>query len=111
MEPDWSQRRLHFVGVGGAGMSGLALIAQALGAQVTGSDRAESAYTARLREHGIEPVIGHAATNLPADALLPIRPALPDPNFVAQRIGLCHKPPHADAPLHWPSRVHSQVMR
>jgi UDP-N-acetylmuramate--alanine ligase len=65
---DWSSRRLHFVGIGGAGMSGLALVAQALGAQVTGSDRAESAYTARLREHGIEPTIGHAAANVPAGA-------------------------------------------
>src|SRR5207249_2188932 len=60
---DWSSRRLHFVGIGGAGMSGLALIAGALGAQVTGSDRAESSYTARLRERGIEPAIGHAAEN------------------------------------------------
>jgi UDP-N-acetylmuramate--alanine ligase len=67
-DPDWSSRRLHFVGIGGAGMSGLALVARALGAQVTGSDRSESSYTARLREHGIEPVLGHAAGNVPADA-------------------------------------------
>ena len=80
MEPDWSQRRLHFVGVGGAGMSGLALIAQALGAQVTGSDRAESAYTARLREHGIEPVIGHAAANVPAGAEVVYSTAVPAQN-------------------------------
>jgi UDP-N-acetylmuramate--alanine ligase len=39
-----------------------------LGAQVTGSDRAESSYTERLRERGIEPVIGHAAENVPAGA-------------------------------------------
>jgi UDP-N-acetylmuramate--alanine ligase len=65
---DWSGRRLHFVGIGGAGMSGLALVAQALGAQVTGSDRAESSYTERLREHGIEPVLGHAAANVPDGA-------------------------------------------
>ncbi len=62
---DWSSRRLHFVGIGGAGMSGLALVAKALGAQVTGSDRAESSYVERLREHGIDPVIGHAAANVP----------------------------------------------
>ena len=37
-EPPWSGRRLHFVGIGGAGMSGLAIVARALGAQVTGSD-------------------------------------------------------------------------
>jgi UDP-N-acetylmuramate--alanine ligase len=65
---DWSSRKLHFVGIGGAGMSGLALVAQALGADVTGSDRADSSYTARLREHGIEPVIGHAAANVPEGA-------------------------------------------
>ncbi|HLM50470.1 MAG TPA: Mur ligase domain-containing protein, partial [Solirubrobacteraceae bacterium] len=45
----WAGRRLHFVGIGGAGMSGLALVARALGAEVTGSDRAESSYTERLR--------------------------------------------------------------
>jgi UDP-N-acetylmuramate--alanine ligase len=65
---DWSSRRLHFVGIGGAGMSGLAIVANAIGASVTGSDRAESSYTERLREHGIEPTIGHAAANVPAGA-------------------------------------------
>jgi len=65
---DWSSRRLHFVGIGGAGMSGLALVAHALGAQVSGSDRADSPYCRRLRERGIEPVIGHDADNVPAEA-------------------------------------------
>ena len=65
---DWASRRLHFVGIGGAGMSGLAIIARALGAEVTGSDRAESSYTERLREHGIEPFIGHDAANVPPGA-------------------------------------------
>ena len=55
----FSGRRLHFVGIGGAGMSGLALVARALGAEVTGSDSAESSYSARLREAGIEPRAGH----------------------------------------------------
>jgi UDP-N-acetylmuramate--alanine ligase len=49
-------------------MSGLALIAAQLGASVTGSDRAESAYMPRLRELGVEPVIGHAAGNVPDGA-------------------------------------------
>lgn len=61
----WSDRRLHFVGLGGAGMSGLAIVARALGATVTGSDRADSPYLVRVREAGIEPVIGHAAANVP----------------------------------------------
>jgi len=77
---DWSSRRLHFVGIGGAGMSGLALVSQALGAQVTGSDRADSSYTERLREHGIEPAIGHAAANVPAGAELVYSTAVPPSN-------------------------------
>src|SRR5947208_9986083 len=77
---DWSSRRLHFVGIGGAGMSGLALIALALGAEVTGSDRSESDYTARLRERGIEPVIGHAAENVPDGAEVVYSTAVPPSN-------------------------------
>ncbi|HWC26060.1 MAG TPA: Mur ligase domain-containing protein, partial [Solirubrobacteraceae bacterium] len=50
----WSGRRLHLVGIGGAGMSGLALIADALGAAVTGSDQADSTYLARVRAAGID---------------------------------------------------------
>lgn len=62
-------RRLHFVGIGGAGMSGLALIAHTLGASVTGSDRATGGpYIARLRAAGIEPATGHAAEHVPAGA-------------------------------------------
>ena len=77
---DWSHRRLHFVGIGGAGMSGLALMAQALGAGVSGSDRAESSYTERLLQHGIEPAIGHAAANVPADAEVVYSTAVPPTN-------------------------------
>jgi UDP-N-acetylmuramate--alanine ligase len=65
MSAEWEGRRLHFVGLGGAGMSGLALVARALGASVTGSDRAESSYLARVREAGVEPSLGHAAGNVP----------------------------------------------
>ncbi|HEV7806808.1 MAG TPA: UDP-N-acetylmuramate--L-alanine ligase [Solirubrobacteraceae bacterium] len=65
MSAEWEGRRLHFVGLGGAGMSGLALVARALGASVTGSDRAQSSYLARIREAGIEPSLGHAAANVP----------------------------------------------
>lgn len=64
----WSGRKLHFVGIGGAGMSGLALIALELGAQVSGSDRADSPYQVTLREAGAEIHIGHSADNVPAGA-------------------------------------------
>jgi UDP-N-acetylmuramate--alanine ligase len=76
----WAGRRLHFVGIGGAGMSGLALIAAALGAEVSGSDRAPSSYTERLVEHGIEPVFGHAAANVPAGAEVVYSTAIPADN-------------------------------
>jgi UDP-N-acetylmuramate--alanine ligase len=65
---DWPGRRLHFIGVGGAGMSGLALVCARLGATVSGSDRSDSSYMERLRQAGLEPVVGHDAANLPARA-------------------------------------------
>src|SRR4051812_23270641 len=53
MDQPWSGRKLHFVGILGAGMSGLATVARTLGADVTGSDRA---------------LHGHDAANVPAGA-------------------------------------------
>jgi UDP-N-acetylmuramate--alanine ligase len=73
-------RALHFIGIGGAGMSGLALVARELGASVTGSDQAESSYCARLRAAGIEPVIGHDAANLPEGAEVVVSTAIPEDN-------------------------------
>ena len=76
----WSGRRLHFIGVGGAGMSGLAIVAHALGAEVTGSDRAESSYSERLRAAGITPAIGHDAAHLPDGAEVVVSTAIPEDN-------------------------------
>jgi UDP-N-acetylmuramate--alanine ligase len=76
----FSGRALHFVGIGGAGMSGLALVAHALGASVTGSDLAESSYSGPLRAAGIEPVIGHDAANVPEGAEVVVSTAIPDDN-------------------------------
>jgi len=77
---DWSGRRLHFVGIGGAGMSGLALVCHGLGAAVTGSDRAGSSYMERLRGAGLEPAVVHDTANLPADAEVVVSTAIPDGN-------------------------------
>ena len=60
-------RKLHFVGIGGAGMSGIAEVLHTLGFVVTGSDMNESPAVRHLRELGIEVFIGHDAANL-ADA-------------------------------------------
>ncbi len=76
----WAGRRLHFIGIGGAGMSGLALVARRLGAQVSGSDRAESPYSERLREAGIEPEIGHDAGHLTPGADVVVSTAIADDN-------------------------------
>ena len=77
----WAGRRLHFVGIGGAGMSGLALVAKALGAEVTGSDRAPgSPYAAPLLAAGIVPAAGHDAANVPAGAEVIVSTAIPPDN-------------------------------
>jgi UDP-N-acetylmuramate--alanine ligase len=76
----WAARRLHFIGIGGAGMSGLALVCARLGAAVTGSDRADSSYMERLRRAGIEPSIGHAADNLPDGAEVVVSTAIAEDN-------------------------------
>ena len=65
-ERPWEGRRLHFVGVGGAGMSGYARAAHALGATVSGSDRALTPYLERLGREGVlNASIGHDAANIP----------------------------------------------
>ena len=73
---DWAGRRLHFIGVGGAGMSGLALVCARLGATVTGSDRSDSSYMERLRQAGLEPTVGHDAANLPEGAEVVVSTAI-----------------------------------
>jgi UDP-N-acetylmuramate--alanine ligase len=55
---------IHFVGIGGIGMSGIAEILHNLGYQVQGSDVAESANVRRLRELGVPVTVGHAAENV-----------------------------------------------
>jgi UDP-N-acetylmuramate--alanine ligase len=83
----WAGRRLHFIGIGGAGMSGLALVAHALGAEVSGSDQADSPYCERLRRAGLEPAIGHDAANVPDEGEVVISTAIGEdnPELVAAR--------------------------
>jgi UDP-N-acetylmuramate--alanine ligase len=64
-ERPWAGRRLHLIGLGGAGMSGYARVATQLGAAVSGSDRADSPGLAGLRDLGVEVHVGHDAANLP----------------------------------------------
>ncbi len=68
-------------------MSGLALVARSLGATVTGSDRARSSYSERLREAGVEATIGQEAGGAPAGAEVVVSTAIaPDnPELAAAR--------------------------
>ncbi|NMF97849.1 UDP-N-acetylmuramate--L-alanine ligase [Aromatoleum toluolicum] len=64
-------KRIHFVGIGGAGMSGIAEVLLNLGYTVSGSDLGENAATRRLRALGARVVSGHAAENVAeADAVV-----------------------------------------
>lgn len=57
--------RVHFIGIGGVGMSGIARVAHDQGMQVSGSDLRASRYTDQLQQAGITVCIGHDAANIP----------------------------------------------
>ena len=78
---------LHFVGIGGIGMSGIAEILHALGYSVQGSDIAESPNVVRLREKGMSVHIGHKGENIKGAAVLVVSSAIKkdNPELVAAR--------------------------
>jgi UDP-N-acetylmuramate--alanine ligase len=80
-------RRIHFVGIGGAGMSGIAEVLVNLGYQVSGSDLAPNAATKRLQAMGSEIVFEHKAANVRgADAVVTSTAVRADnPEVVAAR--------------------------
>jgi UDP-N-acetylmuramate--alanine ligase len=80
-------KRVHFVGIGGAGMSGIAEVLATQGYQVSGSDLAASAVTRRLATLGVTVAIGHQAANVAgADAVVVSTAVAADnPEVVAAR--------------------------
>ncbi len=71
--------RVHFVGIGGSGMNGIAKLFLARGATVSGSDRARNAYTDALRDAGATVSIGHDAGNVgDVDAIVVTSALWPD---------------------------------
>lgn len=87
----WDGRRIHLIGIGGAGMSGLAWACHRLGAEVSGSDRSESSYIARLRRAGVGIAVGHDESNLPEGAEVVVSTAIPETNpelAAARELGL-----------------------
>jgi len=78
---------VHFIGIGGIGMSGIAEALHTLGYQVQGSDQSENANVLRLREKGIRTFIGHAEENLGEAEVVVISSAIKrdNPEYVAAR--------------------------
>ena len=71
---------IHFVGIGGIGMSGIAEVMHQLGYSVQGSDVADSYVVEKLRKAGIPVAIGHAADNLAEAAVVVCSTAIRDDN-------------------------------
>ncbi len=65
-----SKKKLHFIGIGGIGMSALALLALEKGYQVTGSDIASGALLEKLRRSGAQVFVGHSGENVAQDAIV-----------------------------------------
>ncbi len=87
---------LHFVGVGGIGMSGLAEVLAGLGAKVSGSDGGTKGDFARLEKAGVTVFRGHKAEQVPADAIVVLSTAIPadNPERVAaksQKLQIVHR--------------------
>jgi len=78
---------VHFVGIGGIGMSGIAEVLANLGYTVTGSDVAEGANVRRLRAQGIKVAIGHRADNLDGADVVVVSSAIrrDNPELIAAR--------------------------
>ena len=81
-------RHIHFVGIGGVGMSGIAEVLQNLGYQISGSDLSDSPTLRRLSALGIQTRLGHAASHVAgADAVVTSTAVQPDnPEVLAARV-------------------------
>ncbi|BDZ47352.1 UDP-N-acetylmuramate--L-alanine ligase [Naasia aerilata] len=96
---------VHFVGIGGSGMSGIAHLFLKAGIRVSGSDRDESPYLAGLREAGARVTVGHAAENVGDADTLVVTSALWEDN-PEYRYALAHGIPvlHRSQALAWLTR-------
>jgi UDP-N-acetylmuramate--alanine ligase len=84
-------RAIHVVGIGGAGMSAIAIVLHAMGHTVTGSDLRASAVTERLVRAGIPVEVGHRAANVGSADLVTVSTAVADGNVEvveAHRLGI-----------------------
>ncbi len=73
-------QNIHFIGIGGAGMGGIAEVFHNLGYTITGSDIAENSMVKRLRKLGIEVLLGHDAVHISAAHVVVVSTAIDDKN-------------------------------
>jgi len=73
-------RAMHFIGIGGVGMGGIAEVMHHLGFRVSGSDLSSNALTARLASLGVTIVEGHAAVNVDEADVVVVSTAVPEDN-------------------------------
>ncbi len=88
---DYKGKRVHFIGIGGSSMSGLAGMLQETGFRVTGSDKTKSHKTEHLEQRGIPVRIGHAAENVRGADVIVYSAAIAASNVEraeAQRLGI-----------------------
>ena len=76
----WRVHHIHLVGIGGAGMGGIAEVLHILGYGVSGSDVRENTMTRSLRAAGVEVSIGHAAENVCGSDVVVVSAAIPQDN-------------------------------
>lgn len=77
--------RIHFIGIGGAGMSAIAAVLIEMGVQVSGSDLKESRYTQRLQEMGAQVCIGHRPENVEGAGMVVYSSAIGEENREMKR--------------------------
>lgn len=84
-------RRVHLVGIGGAGLSAIAHVLHDRGERVTGSDQAMSAYTKALEAAGVQVFLGHDKGFISGADLVIASSAIPDSNVelvAARQLGI-----------------------
>ncbi|MCE3254542.1 MAG: UDP-N-acetylmuramate--L-alanine ligase [Rickettsiaceae bacterium] len=75
----YSSGKIHFIGIGGIGMSAIALILKEVGCQIQGSDLSQNANTKTLEEKGIKCFVGHREENITDDVILVVETSIVKP--------------------------------
>ncbi len=87
----WQIKKIHFVGIGGSGMSGLALVLKNLGFEISGSDIKKTPLTEFLKKNGIKVYYSHSKENIKGVELVIFSSAIPPSNpelICAKELGI-----------------------